>query len=108
VSSGAVLTVVAVVLTVLIAGLFRLLAVLDSAELGLRRLAADVRAARKAVGAASDLVAEVERDATLGRAALDRLEALKQPVPPEASGAGPVSLPERPGPAPPGGGRTGR
>ena len=107
-SSGAVLTVVAVVLAVLIAGLFRLLAVLDSAELGLRRLAADVRAARKAVGAAGDLAGEVERDATLGRAALDRLEALKRPGPPEAGGAGPVSLPERPGPAPQEGGQAGR
>ena len=96
-SSGAVLTVVAVVLAVLIAGLFRLLAVLDSAELGLRRVAADVRAARKAVDAAGDLAAEVERDATLGRAALDRLDALKRPVPPNAGGAGPVALPQRPG-----------
>jgi hypothetical protein len=107
VSSGAVLTVVAVALAVLIAGLFRLLAVLDSAELGLRRLAADVRAARKAVGVAGDLAAEVERDATLGRAALDRLEGLKRPAPP-AGGAGPMSLPERPGPAPQEGGRAGR
>jgi hypothetical protein len=75
--SGAVLTVVALILAVVIAGLFRLVAVLDSAELTLRRLVADVRAARKAVDAAGALAAAVERDATQGRAALDRLEALK-------------------------------
>jgi len=100
VSSGAVLTVVAVVLAVVIAGLFRLLAVLDSAELALRRLAADVRAARKAVGAAGDLAATLERDAALGQAAFDRLETLKRPASPEPGGAGPASLPFRPGPSP--------
>src|SRR5947209_5576938 len=99
-SAGAVLTAVAVVLAVMIAGLFRLLTVLDSAELALRRLAGDIRATRKAVGAAGALAAAMERDAVLGRAALDRLEALKRPVPPDSGGAGPVALPHRPAPSP--------
>jgi len=99
-SSGAALTVVAVVLAVMIAGLFRLRAVLDGAELSLRRLAADVRAARKAVGAAGDLAAALERDACAGRAAFDRLEALKRPAPPDPGGTGPVALPQRPAPSP--------
>ena len=77
-SSAAVLTVVAVILAVLIAGLFRLVAVLDSAELALRRLAGEVRAARRAVDTAGALAAAVERDAAEGRAGLDRLEALKR------------------------------
>jgi hypothetical protein len=77
-SPGPVLTVVAVVLAVLIALLFRLVAVLDSAELALRRLAGDLRAARKGVAAAGDLAAAVERDAERGRAAFDRLESLKR------------------------------
>jgi hypothetical protein len=77
VSSGAALAVVAVVLTLVIAGLFRLVAVLDSAELTLRRLVAEVRAARKAVKAAGELADTVERDAASGQAGLDRLEALK-------------------------------
>jgi ABC-type transporter Mla subunit MlaD len=96
-SSGAALSLVAVVLAVLIAGLFRLRTVLDSAELTLRRLAADVRAARRAVTTAGDLAATLEADAARGQAALDRLEALKRPVAPEPGGAGPVSLPRRPG-----------
>ena len=75
-SSGAVLTVVAVVLAVVIALLFRLVSVLDSAELSMRRLAADVRATRKAVDEAGDLAAAVERDAGRSRAALLRLEAI--------------------------------
>ena len=99
-TTGAVLTVVAVVLALIVAGLFRLVAVLDSAELVLRRLVTEVRAARKAVAAAGDLVAVVERDADLGRAAFDRLEALKRPVRPTPNGARPVSLPLRPGPSP--------
>lgn len=99
-SSGAVLSLVAVVLAVLIAGLFRLRAVLDSAELSLRRLAADLRASRKAITTAGDLGAALEADAARGQAALDRLEALKRPVPPESGGAGPVTLPRRPGPSP--------
>jgi hypothetical protein len=73
VSSGAVLAVVAVVLAIAIAGLFRLRAVLDSAELALRRLAADVRSARKNLAAAGELAAAVERDAVRSREALDRL-----------------------------------
>lgn len=77
-SSGAVLTVVAVALALVILGLFRLLRVLDSAELTLRRLAAGVRAARKDVGTAGELAASVERDAARGQAALDRLEDLKR------------------------------
>jgi len=98
-SSPAVLTTVAVALAVMIAGLFRLLAVLDSAELALRRLAADVRVARKAVGAAGDLAAALERDASRGQAALDRLEALKRPAAASPGGTGPVALPERPAPS---------
>jgi hypothetical protein len=77
-STGTVLTLVALVLTLVIAGLFRLVAVLDSTELQLRRLAAEVRAARKTVVAASELAADVERDAARGQAALDRLEDLKR------------------------------
>lgn len=77
-SSGAVLTVVAVALAIVIALLFRLVSVLDSAELSMRRLAADVRATRKAMGAAGDLAAAVERDAGLSQEALERLAALKR------------------------------
>ncbi len=77
-SSGAVLVAVAVALAVMIALLFRLVAVLDSAELALRRLAGDVRAARTGAAAAGELAAAVERDADRGRAAFDRLEALKR------------------------------
>ena len=98
-SSGAVLTAVAVVLAVIIAGLFRLRAGLDSAELALRRLAGELRAARKALGVAGDLMATLARDADAGRAAFDRLEALKRPAAPDGGGVGPVALPERPGPS---------
>jgi hypothetical protein len=77
-SRGAVLTVVAVALALVILGLFRLRGVLDSAELTLRRLAAGVRATRRDVAAASRLAATVERDAARGRAALGRLEELKR------------------------------
>jgi hypothetical protein len=77
-SSAAVLTLVAVVLALVIAGLFRLVAALDSAELALRRLAGEVRSARKAVGAAGELASAVERDAAEGEAALRRLKELKQ------------------------------
>jgi hypothetical protein len=77
-SSGAVLTVVAVALALVILGMFRLLGVLDSAELTLRRLVAEIRAARKEVGTAGELAATVERDAARGQAALDRLEDLKR------------------------------
>ena len=77
-SSGAVLTVVALSLALVILGLFRLVGVLDSAELSLRRLVAGVRAARKDVGAAGELAAAIERDAARGQAALDRLEDIKQ------------------------------
>jgi hypothetical protein len=82
-SSGAVLTVVAVALAVVIGLLFRLVGVLDSAELTLRRLAADVRATRKAVAEAGELAAVVERDAGRSQQALGRLEQLKR-RPPEA------------------------
>jgi hypothetical protein len=78
VSSGAVLTMVAVALALVIVGLFRLLRALDSAELTLRRLAAGIRATRKDLGVASELAASVERDAVRGQAALDRLEDLKR------------------------------
>ena len=77
-SSGSVLTVVAVVLATVIALLFRLVSVLDSAELSMRRLAADVRATRKSMVEAGDLAAAVERDAGLSQEALDRLAALKR------------------------------
>jgi hypothetical protein len=77
-SSGAVLTVVAVVLAIVIALLFRLVSVLDSAELSMRRLAAGVRATRKAMAEAGDLAAAVERDAGLSQEALARLAALKR------------------------------
>ncbi len=77
-SSGAVLTVVAVSLALVILGLFRLLRVLDSAELALRRLAAGVRSTRKDVAAASKLAAAVKRDTVRSQAALARLEDLKR------------------------------
>lgn len=77
-SSGAVLTVVAIALALVVLGLFRLLRALDSAELTLRRLAAGIRATRKDVSAASVLAASVERDARRGQAGLDRLEDLKR------------------------------
>ena len=78
-SEGAVLGLVALTLALIAASLFRLAAVLDSAELTLRRLVAGVWAARRAVDAARELATAVERDATTGRAALDRLEQLKRP-----------------------------
>jgi hypothetical protein len=98
-----VLSVVAAVLVVTVAGLFRLVAVLDSAELTLRRLVAGVWAARRAVENAAELAAAVERDATGGRAAFDRLDELKRSraVPPGTGGTGPVSLPMRPRPSSP-------
>jgi hypothetical protein len=77
-SSGAVLTAVALVLAVVIALLFRLRATLDSAELTMRRLAADVRASRQALGEAGELATSVERDAGRSQEALRRLEELKR------------------------------
>jgi hypothetical protein len=77
-STGPVLAVVAVTLALVIAGLFRLVGVLDSAELGLRRLVAELRATRKTVGAAGDLATAVERDVAQGRAALGELDDLKR------------------------------
>jgi hypothetical protein len=82
VSSGAVLAVVAVALALVVLGLFRLLRILDFAELTLRRLAAGVRATRKDVAAAGELAASVERDAARGQVALGRLEDLKRRRPP--------------------------
>ena len=99
-SDGVVLGLVALTLALIVAGLFRLFAVLDSAELTLRRLVAEVWAARRAVATAGELAAAVERDAASGQAALDRLEALKRGRSPEPGGAGPISLPLRPGPSP--------
>jgi len=81
-SSGVGLTLVAVVLALAIAGLFRLVGVLDTAELALRRLAGEVRAARKTVASAGELAAAVERDTASGHAALHRLEELKKRPPP--------------------------
>jgi outer membrane murein-binding lipoprotein Lpp len=77
-SSGVTLTLVALALALVIAGLFRLAKILDSAELTLRRLVAGIRATRKDVGAAGELAAAVERDAAQGQAALDQLEGLKR------------------------------
>ena len=77
-STGAVLTLVALALALVIAGLFRLVAVLDSAELTLRRLVAEVRATGKELANAGELAAAVERDASNGQAAFDRLEELKR------------------------------
>lgn len=98
-TNGAVLAVVALLLAVTIAGLFRLVAVLDSAEMTLRRLVAGVRGARRAVEGATELAVAVERDTAGGQAAFDRLHELKQsrPTPSGESGTGPVSLPLRPG-----------
>ena len=76
-SDTTVLSVVAVVLAVVIALLFRLVRLLDAAELSLRRLAADARAARKAIVEAGDLAAAVERDATRTHAGFLYLEDLK-------------------------------
>ena len=77
-STGVVLTGVALSLALVIAGLFRLLGILDSAELSLRRLVAELRATRKDVDAAGELAAAVERDAVQGQAALGQLEDLKR------------------------------
>ncbi|MCA1843586.1 MAG: hypothetical protein LC792_10455, partial [Actinobacteria bacterium] len=83
-TGGALLTVVAMVLALVIAGLFRLVAVVDSTELALRRLAGEVRAARKTMATASELATAVERHAASGQAGLHRLEELKKgrPAPP--------------------------
>jgi hypothetical protein len=78
VSSGTVLTGVAVVLAVAVALLWRLVRVLDSAELSLRRLAADSRVARKAIVEAGELAAAVERDAGRSQEAILHLEDLKE------------------------------
>ena len=77
-STGLVLTLVAVALALVIAGLFRFLGLLDSAELTLRRLVAEIRSTRRDVAAAGELAAAVERDAVHGQAALGRLEDLKR------------------------------
>jgi hypothetical protein len=102
-SDGVLLALVALMLAVVIAALFRLVAVLDSAELTLRHLVAGMRGARRAVEAAGQLAAAVEQDAATGQAALDRLSALKRSRPGTAGqgGTGPVSLPRRPGPSAP-------
>jgi hypothetical protein len=103
VSDGAVLGLVAVALAVIVAVLFRLVAAVDSAELTLRRLVAGVWSARRTVETAAELAAAVERDASRGRAELDRLQSLKRPRSggdrSRNSGVGPVSLPFRPGPS---------
>jgi hypothetical protein len=102
VSDGTVLAVVALTLVVIAAGLVRIVAVLDSAELALRRLVAGMWSARRAIEAATELAADVERDAGRGQAELERLQTLQRPRPARngrANGAGPVSLPFRPGPS---------
>jgi hypothetical protein len=82
-STGVVLTLVALALAVVIAGLFRLRRVLDSAELTLRRLVGGIRATRKDVGTAGELAAAVERDALQGEKTLGQLEDLKRRRQPE-------------------------
>jgi hypothetical protein len=77
-SSGAVLTAVALSVALVILGLFLLRRVLDSAELTLRRLAAGIRDTRKHIAAASKLAAAVKRDSVRSQAALGRLEDLKR------------------------------
>jgi hypothetical protein len=107
VSDGAVLGLVAVTLALLVAALFRLVAALDSAEMTLRRLVVGLWSARCTVQAAAALAAAVERDAARGRDELDRLQSLKRPRSARDGsrdgsrngGAGPVSLPFRPGPS---------
>ena len=99
-TDGAVLGLVALTLALIVAGLFRLATTLDDAELALRRLVAGVWAARRSVAEAGELAAAVGRDAASGQAALDRLAALKRGRSREPGGAGPVSLPLRPGPSP--------
>lgn len=99
-SDGTVLAVVALTLVAIAAGLFRVVALLDSAEMALRRLVAGVWSARRAIETAGELADDVERNARLGRAELERLHALRRPRPgrdQHAHGAGPVSLPFRPG-----------
>lgn len=100
-SDGAVLGLVAVTLTVVAAALLRLVAALDSHEMTLRRLVVEVWSARRTVQAAAALAAAVERDAARSRDELDRLESLKRPRSARDGsrngGAGPVSLPFRPG-----------
>jgi hypothetical protein len=71
-STGMALAVVALAVALVIAGLFRLLAVLDSVELSLRRLVAEMRATRKEVRTAGELAAAVERDAARSRAEIGR------------------------------------
>jgi hypothetical protein len=100
VSDGAVLGLVAFTLAVIIAGVFRLVAVLDSAELALRRLVAGVWSARRAVDTAAELAAAVERDAARSQAELERLHRVQRARPAPNGGAGPVALPFRPGPSP--------
>ena len=65
-------------MALVILGLFRLVGVLDSAELTLRRLVSGIRAARKEVNSAGRLATAVERDAARGQAALERLDDLKR------------------------------
>jgi hypothetical protein len=102
VSDGAVLGLVAFTLAIVVAGVWRLVAVLDSAELALRRLVAGVRSAGRAVEAAAELAAAVERDAARGQAELERLQRAGRARSGRDGngGAGPVSLPFRPGPSP--------
>ena len=102
-SDGAVLALVAVTLAAVVLVLRRLVTALERAELQLRRLVAGVWAARKAVVETAVLAADVERDAAGGREALERLDRFRRgdgDAP--AGGAGPVALPQRPGPAPEG------
>lgn len=99
------LALVGVVLTLLVAGLIRLVARLDAAELTLRGLVGGVRAVRLAARGLAGLAGEVGRDVAAGEAAIGQLETLKRngagrPAPAGNVGTGPVSLPLRPAPGP--------
>lgn len=96
----------AVVLALLVAGLARLVAVLDEIELALRRLVTGVRSVRRAVAGATDLATEVGQNVTGGVEALSSLERLKRTGRassvrvPTGEGLGAVSLVIRPHPVP--------
>ena len=99
-SEGAVLGLVALTLALIVAGLFRLFAVLDSSELTLRRLVAEVWAARRAV---ADRRRAGSRRRARRRQRPGRPRPARSPETgplPEPGRAGPISLPLRPGPSP--------
>lgn len=73
------LVLVTVALVILVAGLYRLVSVLDQVELALRAMVTSIRALRRALRQAAALAQEVGRDASAGEAALGALEDLKEP-----------------------------